>query len=50
MRNQAAVFEDGEDFLGQSGKVIFITFVTHDAVLGVDQHSVALLHGICAVL
>jgi len=26
MRDQAAVLEDGEDFFGEGGEVIFITF------------------------
>ena len=40
MRDQAAVFEDGEDFHGQSGKVIFVTFMAHDSLLEVDLDSV----------
>ena len=27
VRDQAAVFEDGEDFLGEGGEVILITFM-----------------------
>jgi len=29
MRDQSAVFEDGEDFQRERGKVILITFVEH---------------------
>jgi hypothetical protein len=36
VRDQAAVFEDGEDLRGEGGKVIFVTFVDHDPTLEVD--------------
>jgi len=40
MRDQIVIFEDGEDFLGQPRKVIFITFVSNDAVLREDWSDV----------
>jgi len=43
MRDQAAVFEDGEDLLGKGGKVIFITFVSHDSILEVNRYDVIFL-------
>jgi len=36
VRDEAAVLEDGEDFLRQHGKVILVTFVAYDAVLRED--------------
>lgn len=42
MRNQAAVFEDGEDLHREGGEVIRITFVDHDPIFEVDQESVTL--------
>ena len=50
MRNQPAVFENGEDFHRKSGKVILITFVGHGFVLKVDREGVALLHRIDSLL
>jgi len=50
MRNQSAIFEDGEDFLGERGKVICITFVGHDSIFEVNRYDVILLHRIDPVL
>ena len=42
MRDQPAVFEDGEDFLGEGGKVIRVTLVSHDSIFEVGRESVTL--------
>jgi hypothetical protein len=46
MRDQTAVFEDSEDFHGERGKVIFVTFVGHDPVFEVDRDSVPFFNSI----
>jgi len=43
MRDQSAVFENGEDLLWESWEVICITFVGHDSFLKVDRDGVVLL-------
>jgi len=50
MRDQTAVFEDGEDLYRKGGKVIFITFVAHDSAAEIDRDGVGLLHRICSLL
>jgi len=44
MRDQAAVLEDGEDFFGEGGEVIFVTFVIHYSFLEVDRDRGAFIH------
>ena len=50
VRDEAAVFEDGEDFLRQRGKVMLVTFVAHDSAAEIDRGGVVLVHRVSCLL